>query len=37
MNKWLIYEQEKRKLQAQDLTPAAYDNAIMALTRRLGI
>jgi len=29
MNKWIIYEQEKRKLQAQELTPAAYDNVII--------
>lgn len=37
MSKYLLYEQEKRKLQAQALTPQEYAKAIRALARRLRI
>jgi hypothetical protein len=37
MNKWIIYEQEKAKLQAQDLTPAEYDLEIARICSRLKI
>jgi|WetSurMetagenome_2_1015567.scaffolds.fasta_scaffold43289_3 hypothetical protein len=36
-NKWLTYEQEKRKLQDMDLTPKEYEIEIRKLCRRLGV
>lgn len=36
-NKWLKYEQEKKKLLEKNLCPKDYENAIKELARRLGI
>ena len=37
MDKWLRYEQEKKKLQAMNLDPKDYEKAIKKLTRKLKI
>lgn len=37
VNKWEIYEQEKKKLQDKNLTPNEYDSAIQEILRRLKI
>ena len=37
MDKWTIYEQEKKKIAAQLLTNEEYEKAIAELVRRLGI
>lgn len=37
MTKWQIYEMEKRRLQAANLSPAEYERAIRDLCRRLKI
>ena len=37
MDKWLRYEQEKKKLQAMNLDPKDYEEAIKKLTRKLKI
>ena len=36
-NRMIQYEQEKRKLQALELSPEEYENAVKALADRLGI
>lgn len=35
MTKWQLYEQEKRRLQAANLTAQEYEQAIKELIRRL--
>jgi hypothetical protein len=37
MNKWIIYEAEKKKLQAMDLTPEEYEKAVRELCEKLRI
>jgi hypothetical protein len=37
MNKWILYEAEKKKLQDKILTPAEYEQAIREICDRLGI
>ena len=37
MNKWILYEQAKKKLQSKVLTPDEYDRAIKAICDRLKI
>lgn len=34
---WLEYEQEKQKLQQENLSPGEYEKAIRELCERLGI
>jgi hypothetical protein len=36
-SKWQKYEQEKRRLQNLNLTPAEYEEAIKKLVERLGV
>ena len=36
-NPYLIYEQEKAKLQALDLPPEQYDKAIIELLKKLNL
>ena len=37
MDKFVIYEREKKKLQAMELSPREYERAIQDLVRRLGL
>lgn len=37
MNKYIIYEQEKRKLQEKSLSPQEYEKALAELCRKLKI
>lgn len=37
MNKWILYESEKAKLQAKGLSPDDYDKAILALCKKLKV
>jgi hypothetical protein len=37
MDKYIIYEQEKRKLQQKDLSPKEYEKAIAELCQKLKI
>jgi hypothetical protein len=37
MDKYKLYEQEKQKLQAQNLTPKEYTKAVRELAKRLKI
>lgn len=37
MNKWIIYESEKKKLQAKYLTPEQYEKAIKELCKKIGV
>ena len=37
MNKWVLYEQEKKKLQAKILTSDEYYKAIQAICKKLRI
>lgn len=37
MDKWLKYEQEKKKLLEKNLSPKDYENAIRELAMKLGI
>ena len=37
VNKWELYEAEKKKLQGLTLTPAQYDAKIAEIVRRLKI
>lgn len=36
-DKWKEYEQGKREIQTQNLTPTEYEQAINALCERLGV
>lgn len=35
--RWELYEQEKKRLQAMNLTPGEYEQRIRALCERLGL
>ena len=37
MNKYKIYEKEKRKLQQMNLTPSEYEEKLKKIAKRLGI
>jgi hypothetical protein len=37
VNKWLLYESEKKKIQAKNLSSEEYEKAILELANRLKV